>query len=87
MGKISMFEAINLVMNKADFVLSCCSWSAWYGIASRTKTAFAAGPLLEDGTDGKYLNLIKNKDIFYMDYSSKKRQADTNISQWIKKNL
>jgi hypothetical protein len=86
MGKISMFEAIDLVMNRADFVLSCDSWSGWYGIASRVKTAFCAGPLIEDGTDKKYLNLIKNKDIFYMDYSSKKQQADTSISQWIEKN-
>ena len=83
MGKINMFEAIDLVMNHASFVLSCCSWSAWYGIASRTPTAFAAGPILESGHDNKYVKLIKNKDIFYMDYSSKKEEADSNIQEWI----
>ena len=83
MGKLDMLEAIDLVMNHASFVLSCCSWSAWYGIASRTLTAFAAGPMLEKGHDDKYIRLIKNKDIFYMDYSSKKEEADSNIQEWI----
>jgi len=86
MGKISMFEAIELVMKKAHFVLSCDSWSGWYGIASRVKTAYCAGPLIEEGTDKKYLDLIKNKDVFYMDYSSKKHESDSNIAQWIRNN-
>tara|TARA_Y100000114_G_scaffold141165_1_gene146696 strand:- start:2464 stop:3324 length:861 start_codon:yes stop_codon:yes gene_type:complete len=87
MGKISMFEAINLIMNKADFVLSCCSWAGWCGISSRKKTAIAVGPLMEKGkTDERYVNLIRNKDIFYMDYSSKKEQSDKDISRWIEDN-
>ena len=86
MGKISMFEAINLVMNKASFVLSCDSWAGWYGIASRIKTGYAAGPLIESGQDKQYLELIKNKDVFFMDYSSKKQQTDNNIANWISKN-
>lgn len=86
MGKISMFEAINLVMNKASFVLSCDSWAGWYGIASRVKTGYAAGPLIESGQDKQYLELIKNKDIFYMDYSSKKQETDKSIANWISEN-
>ncbi len=83
MDKISMFDAINLVMNYASFVLSCCSWSAWYGIASRKKTAFCAGPLIEDGEEDKYVNLMGNKDVFFMDFSSKKQYADSAIANWI----
>lgn len=85
-GKLTMFEAIYLVMNRASFVLSCCSWAAWYGIAARVKTAFCAGPVIEAGLDDKYINLITNKDIFYMDYSSKKEYADESVSKWIREN-
>ena len=85
-GKLTMFEAIYLVMNHASFILSCCSWAAWYGIAARVKTAFCAGPAVEAGLDDKYINLITNKDIFYMDYSSKKEYADERISKWIGEN-
>jgi len=83
MGDLSMFESIDLVMNYSDFVLSCCSWAGWYGIAARKKTAMAIGPLMEN-EDQKYLNLMKNKDVFFMDYSSKKEEADQNIAEWIK---
>jgi len=87
MGSLSMFEAIDFVMNKSDFVLSCCSWSGWYGIASRTKTAMTLGPLMEEGAeDRKHVCLMKNKDVFFMDYSSKKEEADNNIAEWIKQN-
>jgi len=87
MGQISIFEAMDLVMNKASLVVSCCSWSAWAGIAARVKTVFAAGPLFEDGTEDKYLKLITNKDIYFMDYSSKKGEADKRIAEWIKENV
>ena len=88
MGRLDMFESIDLVMNKADFVMSCCSWSGWYGIASRKKTAMAIGPLMEEGkTDRAYVNCMKNKDIFFMDYSSKKEETDKNIARWIKDNV
>ena len=84
---INMFQAIDLVMNHADLVVSCCSWSAWYGIASRTKTAMALGPLMEKGKeDSKYVDLMKNKDVFFMDYSSKKEETDLSISNWILQN-
>ena len=43
----------------------------------------AIGPLMEN-EDQKYLNLMKNKDVFFMDYSSKKEEADQNIAEWIK---
>jgi len=87
MGKLDMFEAIDLVMNKADFVLSCCSWAGWYGIASRKKTAMALGPLMEEGgIDKRHTDLIKNKDVFFVDYSSKKDKADNNIANWIQRN-
>jgi hypothetical protein len=86
--KINMFQAIDLVMNHAELVVSCCSWSGWYGIASRTKTVMALGPLMEKGKpDEKYVNLMKNKDIFFMDYSSKKEQTDLSISNWIANNV
>tara|TARA_R100001198_G_C5219405_1_gene202085 strand:+ start:126 stop:995 length:870 start_codon:yes stop_codon:yes gene_type:complete len=86
MGCLDIFESIELVMKKADFVLSCDSWAGWYGIASRKKTAYAAGPLIENGTDSHYLNCIKNKDVFFMDYSSKKEETDKNMAKWIQNN-
>ena len=87
MGCLDIFESIELVMEKADFVLSCCSWSGWYGIAARKKTAMTLGPLMEENKkDRCFVDLMKNKDVFYMDYSSKKEEADKNIAKWIKDN-
>jgi len=86
-GCLDIFESIELVMEKADFVLSCCSWSGWYGIAARKKTAMMLGPLMEKNKrDSRFVDLMKNKDVFCMDYSSKKEEADKNIAKWIQNN-
>jgi hypothetical protein len=46
------------------------------------------GPLMEKNKrDSRFVDLMKNKDVFYMDYSSKKEEADKNIAQWIKDNV
>ena len=43
----------------------------------------ALGPLMEKGKeDSKYVDLMKNKDVFFMDYSSKE-ETDLSISNWI----
>jgi hypothetical protein len=43
------------------------------------------GPLMEKNKrDSRFVDLMKNKDVFCMDYSSKKEEADKNIAQWIR---
>tara|TARA_Y100000310_G_scaffold344636_1_gene458455 strand:- start:4987 stop:5676 length:690 start_codon:yes stop_codon:yes gene_type:complete len=86
MGKINMFRSIDLVMNHASFVLSCDSWSGWYGIASRTKVAVAAGKTYREGTDSAYIEALGNKDVYILDYAYNKDNCDTNLARWIKEN-
>ena len=86
MGKTSMFESIDLVMNCASFVLSCDSWSAWYGISSRVKTAVAAGKTFRSGQDTAYILALGNEDIYKLDYAYDKEECDTNLANWIKDN-
>lgn len=89
MGKTSMFESIDLVMNCASFVLSCDSWSAWYGISSRTKTAVAVGRRFEPNhpsSECTYAKALGNEDIYKLDYSYGKEECDTNLANWIKDN-
>jgi hypothetical protein len=86
MGKTSMFESIDLVMNCASFVLSCDSWSAWYGISSRVKTAVAAGKTFRSDQDTAYILALGNEDIYKLDYAYNKEECDTNLANWIKDN-
>jgi hypothetical protein len=84
MGRINMFESIDLVINHASFVLSCDSWSGWYGIASRKKTAVAASKII--GAEFGYVLGLGNKDIYELDYSHNKEKCDANLAEWIKNN-
>ena len=86
MGKITMFQAIDLVINYSDFVLSCDSWSGWYGIASRTKTAVAAGKNFRNGNENGYVMGLGNDDIYTLDYSFEKEKCDLNLANWTQKN-
>jgi hypothetical protein len=89
MGRTSMFESIDLVMNYASFVLSCDSWSAWYGISSRVKTAVAVGRRLDPdhpSSEWTYVQALGNEDIYKLDYAYNKEECDTNLANWIKDN-
>lgn len=86
MGKINMFQAIDLVVNYSDFVLSCDSWAGWYGIASRKKTAVAAGKNFRNNEENTYVTALGNDDIYQLDYAFHKEKCDLNLAEWIHKN-
>ena len=86
LGKTSMFESIDLSMNHAAFVLSCDSWSAWFGIASRKKTAVAAGKTFRSGENNLYVEALGNKDVYKLDYAYNKDACDSSLAEWIKEN-
>lgn len=79
-GSTTIFESIDLVMNRADFVLSCDSWAAWYGIASRKKTAASLG---DHGCEA-YVRALGNQDIYKISYSKNGEICDLNLAEWIK---
>ena len=92
MGKTNMFESIDLLINHASFVLSCDSWSLWYGIASRTKTACAVNDKFLKGYPWcincrpLYSQVFGNEDV-YKDYPAKSNeQCDINLAEWINDN-
>ena len=47
----------------------------------------ALGPLMEKGKeDSKYVDLMKNKDVFFYGLFFKKEETDLSISNWILQN-
>ena len=87
LGKTNIFESIDLIMNHASFVLSCDSWSAWYGIASRKKTAVSAGKTYRNNSEETvYIEALGNKDVYKLDYSNNDEQCDLNLAEWITEN-
>lgn len=83
-GKINMFESIDLVMNHASFVLSCDSWSGWYGIASGKKVAVAGTRIIE--SEITYVHALGNKSAYKLEFAHDKEKCDANLAEWIKDN-
>ena len=90
-GKTSMFESIDLLMNHSSFVLSCDSWSTWYGIASRKKTAAAVNKgWLSVGSPYEHLSThyyqaFGNEDIYKTCFEGSDH-CDTTLANWINEN-
>ena len=91
MGKTSMFESIDLLMNHSSFVLSCDSWATWYGIASRKKTAAAVNKdWLAVQTPYEHLSInyhqaFGNEDIYKTCFAGSDN-CDTTLANWINEN-
>ena len=83
-NKISLTDALEMVLYQADFVLSCDSWAGVWGIANRVPTACAWGPRMEAGQDDYVLDYLGNRDVYSFDWSSKKEVTDRALAKWIK---
>ena len=94
MGGTTMFELIDLIMNYASFVLSCDTCSAWYGIASRKKTAIAAGRAMFTGGnnddplygEARFKNSFGNEDVYKKAWADEGELCDSELADWINNN-
>lgn len=91
-GKTSMFESIDLVMNCSSFVLSCDSWSFWYGIASRKKTVAAVNASFfqqetsrRNPFSAQFSQAFGNEDVYKTCFAGSDN-CDATLANWINEN-
>jgi len=82
-GKTSLVEALDVVLNQSSLVLSCDSWSGMFAISNRIPTCISVGYKIENNIDSYLMPYLGNKDVYIQQNASTKELADDNFSKWI----
>jgi len=84
-GKWTILQSLAYLLYRADIVLSCDSWAAWWGIASRLPTLVAWGHRMQNKTDLWLLDFLGNKDCYKYGWASNKENCDKFLAEYIGK--
>ena len=83
-GKTSLIEALDIIVNQSSLVLSCDSWSGVFAISCRIPTCMSVGYRLENNIDSFLMKYLGNEDVYIQQNASTKELADNNFAEWIK---
>lgn len=82
-GKWSLIESLAYLCYRSDLVVSCDSWAAMWGIASRLPTLAAWGYRMQNEIDLWVLDFLGNKDCYKYGWSSEKEKCDQYLAKYI----
>jgi hypothetical protein len=86
-GKTTLNQALEIIVNQSSLVLSCDSWSGVFGISCRKPTCMSFGYRLQNNIDSFLMDYLGNKDVYIQQNASDKEMADYNFAEWIKNNF
>lgn len=80
LGKWSLLQSLSFTMYKADLIVSCDSWAAIWGPASKIQTFTAWGYRMENNIDTWALGFLGNRQYYKFGWSSQKEYCDAYLA-------
>lgn len=84
-GKWNILESLSFLIYRSEIVLSCDSWAAVWGVATRKKTFVSLGYKMEFGKDLWAYDFLGNKDCYELGWTSQGKFCDAFLAEAIRK--